>query len=299
MTGVQRLSVAMTSITKHRMQEGFERWRESVTVTVAVAVHGEDGCDGDRVVGCDKDTAVGTDRNSGVDREKGKDREDINRDVGTERDSGRDKGREDRDRERERERTPLQDMILSTSLNCPYAATTCLLRTCDPRHPHITSEIDYTDERLSERVAAASMVLRDWHSLSHSHSNSLSHSLSSQRGGMNRCDSTEFSITLHENCTMPSTPNPRYEFSNAWANTHTHTHTHTLIHTYTHTHTYIHTQRHTTPPLPTYTHTRTHVDTHTHTTPLHSNAHTRTHPPTHTRTHVTDTMSACVNERLL
>lgn len=213
MTGVQRLSVAMTSITKLRMKEGFERWRERVTVTEAV--HREDGCDGDRVVDCDKDTAVGTDRISGVDREKDKDRKrerDMNRDVGTERDSGRDKGREDRDRERER--TPLQDMILSTSLNCPYAATTCLLRTCDPRQPHITSEIDYTDERLSERVAAASMVLRDWNSLSHSHSNSLSHSHSSQRGGMNRCDSTEFSITLHENSTMPSTPNPRYEFHN-------------------------------------------------------------------------------------
>ena len=240
MAGVQRLSVAMTSITKLRMKEGFERWRESVTVTdaVAVAVHGEDGCDGDRAVDCDKDTAVGTDRNSGMDRERDRD---INRDVGTERDSGRDKGREDRDRERERERTPLQDMILSTSLNCPYAATTCLLRTCDPRQPHITSEIDYTDERLSERVAAASMVLHDWHSLSHSHSNSLSHSHSSHRGGMNRCDSTKFSITLHENSTMPSTPNPRYEFSNARTNTHTHTHIHTHTHTNTHTRTHTHT----------------------------------------------------------
>jgi hypothetical protein len=286
MTGVQRLSVAMTSITKHRMQEGFERWRESVTVTVAVAVHGEDGCDGDRVVGCDKDTAVGTDRNSGVDREKGKDREDINRDVGTERDSGRDKGREDRDRERERERTPLQDMILSTSLNCPYAATTCLLRTCDPRHPHITSEIDYTDERLSERVAAASMVLRDWHSLSHSHSNSLSHSLSSQRGGMNRCDSTEFSITLHENCTMPSTPNPRYEFSNAWANTHTHTHTYTYTHIHTHAHIYTHTKAHNPPPPHIHTHSHTCRYAHTHNPSSLKRAHT--HTPTHTHTHTRD-----------
>jgi hypothetical protein len=236
--GVQRLSVAMTSITKHRMKEGFERWRESVTVTVTVAVHGEDGCDGDSVVGFGKDNAVGIDRNSGVDNRRDKDRmRDMNRDVGTGRDSGRDKGREDRDRARER--TPLQNMILSTSLNCPYAATTCLLRTCDPRQPHITSEIDYTDERLSERVAAASMVLHDWHSLSHSHSNSLSHSHSSQRGGMNRCDSTEFSITLHENSTMPSTPNPRYEFHN------TRTHTHTHAHTHTHTHTDIHRHAHT------------------------------------------------------
>jgi hypothetical protein len=211
MTGVQRLSVAMTSITKHRMREGFERWRERVTV--AVAVHGEDGCDGERVVGICTDTAVGTYRNRNRGIDNGGDREDVNRDVGTERDSGRDKGREerDRDRERERERTPLQDMILSTPLNCPYAATTCLLRTCDPRHPHITSEVDYTDERLSERVAAASMVLHDWRSLSRSHSHSLSHSHSSQRG-VNRCDSTEFSITLHEYSTMPSTPNPRYEY---------------------------------------------------------------------------------------
>ena len=236
MTGVQRLSVAMISITKHRMKEGFERWRERVTV----AVHGGDVCEGDRVVDCDTDTAVGTDRSSG--KEKG--REERDRDVGTERGSGRDK-------DRERERTPLRDMILSTSLNCPYAAATCLLRTCDPRHPHITSEIDYTDERLSERVAAASMVLRDWHSLSHSHSHShsLSHSHSSQRGRMN---SSEFSITLHGNSTMPSTPNPRYEFFYAWTDTHTHTYTHTYTHTHTHTHT--HTNAHTYADRQNYTH---------------------------------------------
>lgn len=105
-------------------------------------------------------------------------------------------------------RSPLKDMVLSTSSNSPHTAATYLLRTCAPRHPHpyphphITSMIDYTEERLTERVAAASMVQRDMLYLS-----SQAQRKDTQRSGGN---SVEYSATLHKISATIATQNQRY-----------------------------------------------------------------------------------------
>ena len=165
------------------MKGCFETWKD------VVAVHSIDDCkDYDGVMVSKKDRAVGTEVDS---RDSGNM---DNTDTG-------DKGYTGKGR------SPLKDVILSTSSNSPHTVATYLLRTCDSRHPyphlHITSMIDYTEERLTERVAAASMVQRDM----------LSLSPEALRKGTLRSGSksVEYSTTLHEISAELATPEQGYE----------------------------------------------------------------------------------------
>ena len=181
---------AITSIITHQMKECFEIWKD------AVAVHCTDDDNDDTVMGSKKDGALGTE----VDSSDSGNRENI--DTGDKVYNGytgyMGKGR-----------SPLKDMIPSTSSNSPHTVATYLLRTCAPSHPHpyphphITSMIDYTEERLTERVAAASMVQRDMLSLS-----SEAQRKDTQRSGSK---SVEYSATLHKISTTIATQNQRYE----------------------------------------------------------------------------------------
>ena len=175
---------AITSITTHRMKGCFETWKD------VVAVHCIDDCNND-------DRAMVRAVGTGVHSRDSRNREIIDtEDMGDTGCTG--KGR-----------SPLQHMILSTLSNCPDTVATYSLRTCDPRHPHphphITSMIDYTEERLTERVATASMVQRDM----------LSLPSETQRKGTQRSErkSVEYSTTLHEIISAIATPKQGYEIS--------------------------------------------------------------------------------------